>query len=606
MVPPGYRGYGPEAGSELFSQMFLIREKMTPRRILIAACLILLFLSLFFGLGRTLSDSRSSNPADILIISGEVTDTHGKGVMGVQLSFFMNGRQVDEQEKVFTSRYGTYETKIFFPPNTLSQGILEVEAGKPAYAGQGRVQIKKVVEEKQDALGNKYYLAHLDFILDRALSPGFWIATATLLLVYGLIAFEIVHRTLAAFLGASLILAVSYTLGTFYPGFQILTFEDAVRAIDMNVIFLLIAMMIIVGVLKRTGFFQWLAYKSYELARGNVFVLAATLMLAAAVVSSLMDNVTTMLLIIPVTIEIALTLKINPITLLIPEVFASNIGGTATLIGDPPNIMIGSYAKLSFVDFVEHLGLICLICLAVCLVYFVLWYRNSYRQAQAARVQETIEHLRREYRITNRRTLVFCGIALGITFFLFVAHGQLHMEPSVAAMTGAALLLLVTRTDISETLERDIEWATIIFFIMLFVVIAGAEQSGLIHQIAEWVKYLSQGSLWQAILMVLWGAALSSAFIDNIPFTATMLPVVSYLTEVIPGAEGGVLWWALALGACLGGNGTMIGASANLVTAGMAERAGYPISFRQYAKIAFIPMVITVILCSLWFMLVGS
>ena len=579
---------------------------MATRKILIASFFLPLLLSLFCDLGHTVSHSRSSNPADILIISGEITDTHGKGVKGVRLSFFLNGRQVNEQEEVLTSRYGAYETKILFPPDTLSRGILEVEASKTAYARRGRVQIMNVVEEKQDVLGNKYYLAHQDFVMGRVISPGFWIATATLLLVYGLIAFEIVHRTLAAFLGASLMLAVSYTLGTFYPGFRILTFEDAVRAIDMNVIFLLIAMMIIVGVLKRTGFFQWLAYKSYELARGNVFVLAATLMLAAAVVSSLMDNVTTMLLIIPVTIEIALTLEMNPITLLMPEVFASNIGGTATLIGDPPNIMIGSYAKLSFVDFLEYLGPICLICLAVGLTYFILWYRNSYRKAQASRVQETIEHMRRVYRISNRRTLVFCAIALGITFFLFVAHGQLHMEPSVAAMTGAALLLLVTKTDISETLEQDIEWATIIFFIMLFVVVAGAEQTGLIHQIAEVVKHLSQGSLWQAILMVLWGAALTSAFIDNIPFTATMLPVVSYLTEVIPGAEGGVLWWALALGACLGGNGTMIGASANLVTAGMAERAGYPISFGQYAKIAFIPMVITVILCSLWFMFVGS
>ncbi len=401
-------------------------------------------------------------------------------------------------------------------------------------------------------------------------------------------------------------LAVSYTAGTFYPSFRILTFEDAARAIDMNVIFLLIGMMIIVGVLKRTGLFQWLAYKSYELARGNVFILAATLMVAAAVASSLLDNVTTMLLIIPVTIEIALTLEIHPTTLLIPEVFASNIGGTATLIGDPPNIMIGSYANLSFVDFLVHLGPICLICLAVGLGYFILWYGKSYRKAQAGNVQETIERLKREYRITDKRTLVFSVIALGITLLLFVLHGQLDMEPSIAAMTGAALLLLVTRTDISETLERDIEWATIIFFIMLFVVIAGAQESGLIHLIAEWLKQLSQGSLAQAILIVLWGAALTSAFIDNIPFTATMLPVVSYLSEVIPGAESGVLWWALALGACLGGNGTMIGASANLVTAGMAERAGYPISFRQYAKIAFTPMVITIFLCSLWFMWVGS
>ncbi|MCG6916439.1 MAG: ArsB/NhaD family transporter [Deltaproteobacteria bacterium] len=585
--------------------MFLIREKIKIRKILIGFSIIFLLFSICCDLCYSANHPRSSHPADILIVSGMVTDTHGKGVKGVNLKIFFNGRKVEGQKEVITSRNGTYESKTFFPHNSLSQGIVEIEPSKPAYARQGRIKVINVVEEKRDALGNEYYLAHLDFVLERVLSPGFWIATATLLVVYALIAFEIVHRTLAAFLGASLMLAVSYTAGTFYPSFRILTFDDAARAIDMNVIFLLIGMMIIVGILKRTGLFQWLAYKSYELARGNVFILAATLMLAAATASSMLDNVTTMLLIIPVTIEIALTLEIHPTTLLIPEVFASNIGGTATLIGDPPNIMIGSYANLSFVDFLVHLGPVCLICLVVGMGYFILWHGKSYRGAQAGKVQETIERLKRECRITDRRTLVFSTLALGITLFLFAVHGALHMEPSIAAMTGAAFLLLVTRTDISETLERDIEWATIIFFIMLFVVIAGAQESGLIHLIAEWLKQLSQGSLVQAILMVLWGAALASAFIDNIPFTATMLPVVSYLTEVIPGAEGGVLWWALALGACLGGNGTMIGASANLVTAGMSERAGYPISFRQYAKVAFTPMVITIILCSLWFMWVG-
>ena len=180
------------------------------------------------------------------------------------------------------------------------------------------------------------------------------------------------------------------------------------------------------------------------------------------------------------------------------------------------------------------------------------------------------------------------------------------MEPSTAARTGAAILLVVTKTDISEFLERDIEWATIIFFIMLFVVIAGAEQTGLTHLIADWLKYLSKGSLKRAVLIVLWGAALSLAVIDNIPFTATMLPIVAYLGEVIPGADSGILWRALALGACFGGNRTMMGASAYLVTAGIAEGAGYPISFMKYAKAAFPPMVITVMLSSLWLIFVMS
>jgi Na+/H+ antiporter NhaD/arsenite permease-like protein len=397
---------------------------------------------------------------------------------------------------------------------------------------------------------------------------------------------------------------ITYTAGTFYPDYSILTFEDAMQAMDMNVIFLLMAMMIIVGVMKKTGVFQWMAYKSFQLARGNVFALAAILMFVTAFVSAFLDNVTTMLLIIPVTIEIAVTLKINPITLLMPEVFASNVGGTATLIGDPPNIMIGSYAKLSFVDFVSNLTIICLISLVVTTVFFIYWYKKDYLKAQVGDVQKLIAHLKEEYKITQKTLLIYCGIMLGITIFLFIIHGALHMEPSIAALIGAAVLLVVSRVDIVEMLEHEIEWPTLIFFMMLFIVVAGAEETGLIQIIADWVKNVSGGSLVAAILMVLWVSAIASAIIDNIPFTATMLPIVAYLTTVIPGAQSGVLWWALALGACLGGNGTMIGASANVVTVGMAERAGYPISFMYYMKVAALPMLVTIVLCSFWLLLV--
>lgn len=427
-----------------------------------------------------------------------------------------------------------------------------------------------------------------------------------LIVVYVLIAFEFLHRTLAALLGAALLLAVSYTLGTFRDSFRILTFEDAIGAIDMNVIFLLMSMMIIVGVLKRTGVFQWMAYKSYHVARGNIYVLACILMVVTAISSAFLDNVTTMLLIIPVTIEIALTLEINPITLLMPEVFASNVGGTATLIGDPPNIMIGSYAGLSFVDFVGNLSIICLICLVVTLIYFVCFYRQGYMKAKAGDVQVMIRRLREEYRITDKTLLVQGGIILGIVIFLFIIHGTLGMEPSIAAMIGAAVLLVVSRVSIVEMLEREVEWPTLVFFMMLFIVVSGAEETGLIQVIADWVKDVSGGSLTAAILMVLWVSAIASAFIDNIPFTATMLPIVAYLTTVIPGAEQGVLWWALALGACLGGNGTMIGASANVVTVGMAERSGHPISFLHYMKVAALPTVITIVLASVWLLLVKA
>jgi Na+/H+ antiporter NhaD/arsenite permease-like protein len=369
---------------------------------------------------------------------------------------------------------------------------------------------------------------------------------------------------------------------------------------DMNVIFLLMGMMIIVGVLKKTGLFQWLAYKSYALARGNVFVLSCILMVITAVASALLDNVTTMLLMIPVTIEIAVTLKVNPIALLIPEVFASNVGGTATLIGDPPNILIGSYAKLTFMAFVVNLVWIVLICMVVTLIYYIYWYKKAYLQADIKDVERNINFLREEYKITNKKLLILSLLCLGFVIFLFIIHGILHMEPSIAALMGAMLLLALARGDIVEMLEHEVEWPTLIFFMALFIVVAGAEETGLIQIIAEWVADVSQGSLVVAVLMVLWVSALASAAIDNIPFTATMLPIIAFLNETIPGAESGILWWSLALGACFGGNGTMIGASANVVTVGLAEKAGYHISFLYYMRACFVPMLITIILASIY------
>jgi Na+/H+ antiporter NhaD/arsenite permease-like protein len=547
--------------------------------------------------------SKHTGPSDALSICGVVTDIHNKPVKDVILSVFVNGKKVETPDEIATSGQGTYMEEVFLPLGTLPGAKVEIAADKPNYKASDKVAFGEILKEKNNANGNNYYFAQHDFTMAREVTPAFWIATVVLVVVYALIAFELLHRTLAALLGAALILTISYTAGTFNSDYTILTFEEAMHAVDMNVILLLMAMMIIVGVLKKTGVFQWMAYKSYQLAKGNIFVLAAILMTVSAVTSAFLDNVTTMLLMIPVTIEIALTLKVNPITLMLPEAFASNVGGTATLIGDPPNIMIGSYAKLSFVDFVKELTEVNIIILAISIVYFIFWYKKDYLKAQVGNVSEMIAHLREEYKITNKKLLIQGGAILGITIFMFTIHGALHMEPSVAALIGAALLMVISRVDIVEMLEKEVEWPTLIFFMMLFIVVAGAEESGLIQVIADWVKEMSKGSLVAAILMVLWVSAFASAIIDNIPFTATMLPIVAYLNTAIPGAESGILWWSLALGACLGGNGTMIGASANVVTVGMAERAGYPISFMAYVKAAFLPMVISIIIASGWLLL---
>ena len=339
---------------------------------------------------------------DILIISGTVTDVHGKGLKDARLLFYVNGEPVKSPAELFTEAGGNYEAELKFPVGTLGSARVEASVERRAYRPSGQVELPHLVAEHVDGDGDHHYLAHFSLNLARAISPAFWIATAVLLGVYIFIAFELLHRTLAAMVGASVLLFVSYTLGSFDDAYRVMTFDEAMRAIDNNVIFLLMAMMIIVGVLKRTGVFQWMAYKSFQWARGNIYMLSVLLMIVTAFVSAFLDNVTTMLLIIPVTIEIAHALKINPIALLMPEVFASNVGGTATLIGDPPNIMIGSYAGLSFTDFVAHLALVCVLGLMVTAVYFVFWYRKEYRTAKVADVPAMVVRLREEYRITDK------------------------------------------------------------------------------------------------------------------------------------------------------------------------------------------------------------
>ena len=568
--------------------------------VFILGLLVLVSMTNLCGSGEKVN----AGPSDYLLLSGTVNNQQGKGVKEVRVAVLVNGKEMHVPEEVVTSSSGSFHVKLTLPRGALPGAKVELELTKASYEPSGRIAVGRVVEDHKDEKGNVTYLSHLDIKLNRAITPAFWIATLVLLGVYVVIAMELLHRTLAAMVGGSLLLLITYTAGTFFPDYFILSFEDAIKAIDMNVIFLLMAMMIIVGVMKKTGIFQWLALKSFEAARGNVFGLAAVLMFVTAFISAFLDNVTTMLLVTPVTIEISKALKLNPLSLMLPEVFASNVGGTATLIGDPPNIMIGSYAKLSFMDFASNLSLICLIGLAASILYYLWYFKRDYGKAEVGDVKEMTRKLREEYKITDMKLLNMCLIVLGITIFLFIIHGALHMEPSIAALMGAAALLVVSRVNIVEMLEHEIEWPTLIFFMMLFVVVAGAEETGLIQVIADWVSNASKGSLVVAVIMILWVSAIASAFIDNIPFTATMLPIVAYLNQVIPGAESGILWWSLALGACLGGNGTMIGASANVVTVGIAESLGHPISFMAYMRMAWWPMMITVALCMGWLLLV--
>ncbi|HLD47368.1 MAG TPA: ArsB/NhaD family transporter [Desulfobaccales bacterium] len=567
--------------------------------------LIILCLMLIPGLSAATARAADSGPQDRLSLAGSILNTEGGGVKEADVEVLVNGRHVKPEGKkptMVTGSQGGFLGQFHLPAGSLAGARVEVQVKKPNWRELPPALVT-LLPGGQDQSGNNLFQAQAHLTLHRAVTPAFWIATLVLVLVYALIAFELMHRTLAAFLGAAAIMFISYVVGTFNPGYFVLSFEDAMQAIDMNVIFLLMGMMIIVGVLKKTGLFQWLAYKSFAMARGNIYILAGILMVVTAVASAFLDNVTTMLLMIPVTIEIAVALKLNPIALLIPEVFASNVGGTATLIGDPPNILIGSYANLSFGAFLHNLTLVVVIGMVFTVAFYIFWYRRSYKAAEVKDVERTTAYMKQEYRITDKALLIKCLVMLGFTILLFILHGVFHMEPSIAALTGAMLLLAISGVDIVEMLEHEVEWPTLVFFMALFIVVAGAEETGLIQFIAEWVAHLSRGNLVVAIVLVVWVSAIASAAIDNIPFTATMLPIVAFLNQNIPGAESGVLWWALALGACFGGNGTMIGASANVVTVGLAEKAGYHISFMAYMKACMAPMLVTVAIATAYLLL---
>ncbi len=530
----------------------------------------------------------------VLKVVGAVQDIQGRGIAGVRIKVELSAQPLapEIEEPLVTDKQGRFHGSFLLAAEMEPPGEVVLQASKPSWQPQSaRITLPS---SPQPAPAERVYQAMGVITLNRQSTPAFWLAAGILLAVYLIIVLEWLHRALAALLGAALMLFLSYTIGQFSDNFFIISFDEAIAAIDMNVILLLLGMMLLVGVTKKTGLFQWLAYKSFAWVRGRVVILVLLLMWVTAVVSAFLENVTTMLLLLPVSLELAKTLQMNPMALLIPQVFAANVGGTATLIGDPPNIIIGSYANLTFGDFVMHLTPVLLLCMAASSCFFLWYYRRDYVRTSITDVGAAIAGLRRHYRITDRRLLGLCLTILGLTVLLFICHGFLGMEPSIAALMGATVLVAVSRVNVATLLTEEIEWPTLIFFMAFFMLIAGVEATGVLQLIAQEVRNLSQGNLTLALLLVLWVSALLSACIDNTPFTLTMLPVISSLSTTLPGAERGVLWWALALGASLGGNATLIGASANVVTVGLAARAGHPISFLDYARACFLPMLLTV------------
>ena len=423
-----------------------------------------------------------------------------------------------------------------------------------------------------------------------------WVSSILFVVTYAVIVSEKVNRAIVSLLGAGLMVMLG-----------VLNQETAISGIDFNTLGLLTGMMVIVSITKRSGIFQYIAVWSAKKVKAHPWGIMLMLSVVTAVFSALLDNVTTVLLIVPVTLLICHELDLSPYPFLFAEIFCSNIGGTATLIGDPPNIMIGSAVNLTFNDFLFNLAPIVPVILLMTLgiLYFV-WGRKLHATDEA---RERIMHFREQDAITDTRLLKQSLTVLALVVGGFVMAHPLQLEPASIAMFGAALLLLLSNLHRSPEQQSEnvqqifakVEWITIFFFIGLFVAVKGIEQAGVLDLLADRALGLTGGDMTLTALTILWISAIVSAIVDNIPFVATMIPLIKSMAPTFGGAENLMpLWWSLALGACLGGNGSLVGASANLIVAGFAERSGHRIRFLPFMAAAFPLMILSIIVASIY------
>ena len=408
------------------------------------------------------------------------------------------------------------------------------------------------------------------------------IALAIFVAVIGVIVSEKLHRAACALIGAMLLVLIG-----------ILEPKEALGFIDFNTIGVLIGMMMFVAVVKNSGLFEYLAVKSARMAKGDPWRIMVAFMIITAVLSAFLDNVTTVLLIGPMTFSICQKLDLNPVPFLMTQIIASNVGGTATLIGDPPNIMLGSAADISFLQFVIYDGPIVVIVMVATIISFKFLYGRGL--SVAPEKMELIMQMDENEMIKDRILFIKSVVMIFLVAAAFLLHDALELKTSVIALSCAALMIMIGGQDVEETVH-DVEWPTIVFFAFLFIVVGGLEKVGLIHMLAESLIEATGTHYVILMIVILWVSAICSAILDNIPFVATLIPLIQTMSA--EGIDVWPLWWAVSIGACFGGNGTIIGASANVVLTGIAGRRGYPITFIQFMKIGAPMMIMSIVLAT--------
>lgn len=410
------------------------------------------------------------------------------------------------------------------------------------------------------------------------------IAVAVFLIVILLIISERVHRTAAAMAGAVVLILTG-----------VMSADKALSYIDFNTIGVLVGMMIFVAIVRQSGMFEYIAVRAAKAVHGDPWKIMVAFTLITAVLSAILDNVTTVLLVGPMSIAIARMLKIDPVPFLMGQILASNVGGTATLIGDPPNIMIGSAAHLSFMDFLDNTGFAVLFILAVLILLMKIVYEKKIELGTVD--TSAVEELDPSKSITNRALMRKGIIVLICVIVGFMFHDKLGIDSCVVALTAAAVMLIIGREDVDQAIQ-DVEWTTILFFMSLFVVVGGLTETGIIKELASKIIDATDGHPMMTMLVLLWASALLSSILDNIPFVATLIPLI--LAMQADGMDVTSFWWAISLGACLGGNGTMIGASANVVLSDISTKHGYPITFKSYLKVGMPFMLLSIVISTVF------
>lgn len=430
------------------------------------------------------------------------------------------------------------------------------------------------------------------------------ITTGIFFIVFLMISFHLLHETAAALLGGAAIFLITYIGGHYFPTLKLLTFDDAMMVVDWNVIFLIMGMMIFMAIMGETNAFKWLAFRLYTAARGNAWLISAALIVLTGITSAFLNDVTAILMLAPLSIQIAAAIGLNPMIIVIPEVLVSNIGGAATLIGDPPSTIVGSHIGISFGGYLANMAPIAFICLLALLAVNWFQYRKQYTDAKRKVSPTLLNQMSSEAQIKDFVTLRKALIVAVFTFVgFFLADIFDKMPPGVVAISGAAILIVWVRPDMHRML-REVDWTTLLFFIGLFIVVGAMEAAGAIELLASRITLLAGDSIDRAAVLITWVAGIASGIVANIPFTVAALPVADYLTAHIPGgAENHIIYWALILGADLGGNATYLGSAPNIVAVGLMAQAGIRLSFGRFARDGVPVTVVTLIIATIWLLI---